>query len=223
MCEITCNSTGTHYRTPFSPWSNQALRRAHTPPASVGFVPSSYQQAVLELLASRDDGEELSQAALDMITDRLHEHVRRKYPTLAGAVEDLAQDALVRFLRAVAAGRVERPARDAEPEGDEKPELYLLKTLERLCLDALRRSDRVRAATTRIEVTDDDDLASNVAGRVDAGALVRKAIAAALTAATSPQWPSCSHGKMLLTGTASPPWPRSRKSRGAPCRQYAPC
>lgn len=145
-------------------------------------MPSSYQQAVLELLASRDDGEELSQAALDMITDRLHEHVRRKYPTLAGAAEDLAQDALVRFLRAVAAGRVERPARDAEPEGDEKPELYLLKTLERLCLDALRRSDRVRAATTRIEVTDDDDLASSVAGRVDAGALVRKAIAAALTA-----------------------------------------
>jgi DNA-directed RNA polymerase specialized sigma24 family protein len=97
-----------------------------------------------------------------------------KYPTLVATAEDLSQDALVRFMRAVATGRVDSQSR---------PDLYLLKTLERLCIDMLRHHDMARAASVGVGVeVQEADLGAVVAGRVDAGDLVRRALEAALAA-----------------------------------------
>lgn len=68
---------------------------------------ASYQEAVSELVESLNGRGEPSEAGMEAVTSRLHARVRVKYPTLVATAEDLSQDALVRFMRAVATGRVD--------------------------------------------------------------------------------------------------------------------
>ncbi len=94
----------------------------------------------------------------------------RKFPTTRHIAEDLSQDALVQFVGAVSAGRV---------DSESRPDLYLLKILEHLCIDTLRRASTAPADSPGFD-TGEDDFAAAVVGRVDAGELVRRAIRAAL-------------------------------------------
>lgn len=130
-----------------------------------------YAIAARQLCVSATGEEALLGTHLRSIETRLRAKVRFDYPQLLSASEELVQEALYRFIRAVSKGSVDCKGRS---------DLYLLTVLDSVC-----RSSRpsLPAGEADLEgMSSEEDLVGDVVGRVAALELVREGMAAARAA-----------------------------------------